>query len=611
MLVKPLLTTLLAFASCCFFSHCNKQKETAIQQENIRELVQDEEAVLEVTKLTQRIASALNSGSVISPETLPYFSSEISIVDLLDTPPTEHTASPELGISKLKWELAPTTPQSPSLDSPLWSALSTHTPTISDASFGYISGKSSPDGTLKTVLKFSAKGITDSQAHLSYKGKLEVDWQRSGDDWKITRWHTKSMTATSRDTLLFSDQVKNLLLPSGVELAQRSFHEEKLTEFIETGETILPKGQYGAYFKLESDYQHPAVSVVDINQDGWDDIFVTSLWAPCQLWINMEGQGFRERASQYGIDAPACNTSAIFADFDNDGDPDLLLGRSLERTLLFWNNGGWFSKAADELPFLVTSASAADCNNDGLLDLYLCTYGPSGTAAKYNPKWMSDFLDKDVAAKLRSILPSSHRYYDQAGPKNYLMINRGDQKFEFAPANDILDQYHNTYQGSWGDYDKDGDVDLYICNDFAPDSLLRNDGVNENGIPKFTDVSKQLSSDTMKGFGMGASWGDFNNDQQPDLFVTNMYSKAGHRILSRFDNVDDRLHFSARGNLLFQQKEGKFLQLAGEDKNFGVDQGGWAFGGQFVDINNDGWQDIYAPNGFYTAPKKVASEADL
>ena len=76
-------------------------------------------------------------------------------------------------------------------------------------------------------------------------------------------------------------------------------------------------------------------------------------------------------------------------------------------------------------------------------------------------------------------------------------------------------------------------------------------------------------------------------------------------------NIDDRLHFSARGNLLFRQHGGEFQQLAGESEAFPVDQGGWAFGGQFIDIDNDSWLDLYVPCGFYTAPKSVASDVDL
>ena len=259
----------------------------------------------------------------------------------------------------------------------------------------------------------------------------------------------------------------------------------------------------------------------------------------------------------------------------------------------------------------MTSVSVADANNDGMLDIYLCTYGPSGTAAKKNPAWINKFLPSDTHPSLYSALHSGHRYYDQAGPRNYLLLNRGKRRFETVSPDPALDQYHNSYQGSWTDYDKDGDVDLYICNDFAPDSLLRNDGWGEDGVPRFTDVSKALSGDTMKGFGMGVSWGDYDNDLKPDLFVTNMYSKAGKRVLSRFENVDNRLHFSARGNLIFKQDGGKFQQLAGESDAFPVHQGGWAFGGQFIDVDNDAWLDLYVPNGFYTAPKSVASEVDL
>ena len=609
---------LRSFLSCWLLlvcTQCNNRegKTRDRQQQTIQALVRDEEAVLDVTILAGKIADSIKNRVVVGPETRSLFAEEFVLTDLLAPDQNSRVLDAAHGIASSQWELAEG--QSITLDQAektgVWNDLLGSLYEVSDASFGFISGRSEDGVLLESLLKFSGKGLDEDKQHVSLQGKVAVDWVRSGESWKITSWRTESLTATRRKELLFRNAMPTLFNARDLELATRSFHEEKLTQLIEKNETRLPKTAYNPHFTPESGYLHPAVSVVDINGDGWDDLFVSSLWAPCQLWVNQGGEQYSEQAGAYGLDVLACNTSAIFADFDNDGDADLILGRSLERSQIFWNEAGHYAASPEELPYLVTSVSAADCNNDGLLDIYLCTYGPSGTSADSTPDWFKKFLPPETHSSLHAALASGHRYYDQAGPRNYLLINRGGRRFEIAPADPALDQYHNSYQGSWVDYDKDGDVDLYVCNDFAPDSLLRNDGWEDDEIPRFTDVSEGLSGDTMKGFGMGASWGDYDNDQRPDLFVTNMYSKAGKRVLSRFDNVDDRLHFSARGNLLFRQRDGKFEQLAGESEAFPVHQGGWAFGGQFIDIDNDAWLDLYVPNGFYTAPERVASQVDL
>lgn len=596
-------------------SQCRNKEAAAkdAQKESIRELVRDEEAVLQVTTLAKRIGGGIKNKAIIGPDTRSLFAEDLQVTDLSSGDQEETVVDAAHGISRIEWSVAESQnlSKSEAEQAGIWQGMLDSLSEVTHASFGFVSGKSDDGTVLKSLLKFGAKGVDQNKNRVSLKGKVAVDWVKSGDSWKIKSWKTKSMTLMRGGNLMFRDRMAELFSTADYPLATRSAHEEKLAEFVETGETRLPKLEYGPYFQPESGYQHPAVSVVDINQDGWDDLFVTSLWMPCQLWVNQDGKGFTEQARAYGLNVPGCCTSAIFADLDNDGDADLLLGRSLERSQLFWNEQGRYTPSPVELPFLVTSVSAADCNNDGLLDIYLCTYGPSGTSAQKNTQWIGKFLPPETHAPLREALASGHRYFNQAGPRNYLLVNRGGRQFDIAPADPALDQYHNSYQGSWADYDKDGDADLYVCNDFAPDALLRNDGWGEDGIPRFTDVSRELSGDTMKGFGMGASWGDYNNDQQPDLFVTNMYSKAGHRVLSRFDNVDDRLHFSARGNLIFKQDGGKFKQLAGESDAFPVHMGGWAFGGQFIDVDNDAWLDLYVPNGFYTAPKSVESDVDL
>ena len=116
----------------------------------------------------------------------------------------------------------------------------------------------------------------------------------------------------------------------------------------------------------------------------------------------------------------------------------------------------------------------------------------------------------------------------------------------------------------------------------------------------------------MLGFGMGACWGDYDLDGDFDLYVSNMYSKAGKRITKQIDGLDERFFRMATGNRLFANEGDKFTLVtdkSGEGSAAG--KAGWSWGGQFGDFDNDGRQDLYVCSGFFTAPDKYASTVDL
>ena len=104
---------------------------------------------------------------------------------------------------------------------------------------------------------------------------------------------------------------------------------------------------------------------------------------------------------------------------------------------------------------------------------------------------------------------------------------------------------------------------------------------------------------------MGASWADFNQDGWMDLYVSNMYSSAGGRVTYQRNfatggvgDVAAEAQYSARGNTLFEnQGDGTFRDVS---VDAGVTMGRWSWGAEFVDLNNDGAEDIYVPNGFVT-----------
>jgi len=341
-----------------------------------------------------------------------------------------------------------------------------------------------------------------------------------------------------------------------------------------------------------------------------DDLFICRKWSRAILLKNQGEGNFSDFTIESGLVVDGLATSAIFADFDNDGDEDVFVARSLERSLYFENQGGKFrekSEAAfpEALPYLATSVSAADYDQDGLLDIYVSTYGFAGRSESAH-EWGSKFLPADKLTKFLSKLEASNRWVDLSGPPNILYRNLGGGKFVISEKNEELESWRNTFQATWIDFDEDGDQDLYLANDFAPDNFFQ----NQDG--EFVDVSQKFTGTNMQGFGMGVSFGDFDNDGDFDLYVSNMYSKAGKRITKQIKGIGEAFVKAAKGNLLFERTTSGYDLVSGvSEKKMMVAKAGWSWGGQFSDFNNDGFLDLYVPNGYFSAPERFRSEHDL
>jgi hypothetical protein len=271
----------------------------------------------------------------------------------------------------------------------------------------------------------------------------------------------------------------------------------------------------------------------------------------------------------------------------------------------------------------VVSMSAADFNGDGLLDVYLCTYraaappsaSPAGGVARVEEgafDWPDEFFTPELAREFRRRLAENKKQkggtvLDQVGPPNVLLVNRGGGRFEPAAENATVGIWRNSLQATWGDYDQDGDPDLFIANDWAPSNLFRNDGG-----AGFKDVTEEAGT-TAYGFSMGASWGDYDNDGLEDVYVSNMYSEAGRRMTAKIPGLSQAFIESASGNWLYRQAAfGKFEH--GEGRNSSSAPGmnaGWSWGGRFTDFDNDTFLDLYVLSGYFTAPKEMASGLEL
>lgn len=194
------------------------------------------------------------------------------------------------------------------------------------------------------------------------------------------------------------------------------------------------------------------------------------------------------------------------------------------------------------------------------------------------------------------------------GGRNVLLQNSGNWKFRHVTKEAGLDDNDRrfSYAASWEDYDQDGDPDLYIANDFGRNMLYRNDFTPGARQPtRFTEVA--ATAGVMDhGAGMSVDWGDYDNDGWADLYVSNMFSSAGSRIsqLDKFmpgveQETKALFQRHARGNSLFRNLGGSG-KLSDVSVDQGVTLGRWAWGSKFVDLNNDGWRDLVVANGFIT-----------
>ena len=489
-----------------------------------------------------------------------------------------------------------------------------------DGQIGVLKG-SFVEGRERFEMKTKLEGkIREPDGYLiGVKGYQTLTWEvRDDESWELVGWRQTQLKLFEVAQPFF-ENVTEVAIPDEATRAQvqKSSHQELILKF--TGEVSSTnsfkhaRNEYKSFDDWESAFQYPSVSVLDLNQDGFDDLFVTDRWSQAQLLQNNGDGTFEDVTKLSGLLVDELANCTCFFDFDNDGDSDAFVGRSMGPSLFFENQDGTFkpheeiNEVLAETRF-VLAVSVADVNRDGLLDLYLSTYAYGQGEIK---DWFEQTTRAEDRLKTRLKIERAHTYVDRGGPPNILLMNRGGA-YEWAKIGEELKQYRDSYQSVWTDLDQDGDLDVYICNDFSPDVFLRNDTERGTFKPKFTDVTKEVAGNSVMGFAMGASWGDFDNDGDLDLYVSNMYSKAGLRIVGQLDDVNERLRVSAHGNFLYVNDNGKLNQVAGSDEDQQhVSSVGWSYGGQFADFNNDGELDIYVASGFYTPPKEVANDKDL
>ena len=335
---------------------------------------------------------------------------------------------------------------------------------------------------------------------------------------------------------------------------------------------------------LTDQFGHHGLAVVDINADHRDDLYVCQPGGLPNLLLLQQADGTLRRVTDSGLDVLDLSRSALFLDFDNDDDQDLVLATASQVVFFRQARPLQFERVAAFNISDANSLAASDVDRDGDLDVYVCVYSGDGGESRASPTPIPihDARNGGTNVLLRcESLGDSWQFVDATAR---LGLGVGNDRW--------------SYSASWEDYDNDGDEDLYVANDFGRNNLYRNDG------GQFREVSAEAGLDEAA-FGMSVSWGDYDRDGLMDVYVSNMFSGAGNRVVPQPQFQPDgsasfrkQMRYAARGNSLFRnQGEGKFADVS---EQAGVTFGRWAWGSLFADIDNDGWEDLLVGNGFVT-----------
>ena len=324
-----------------------------------------------------------------------------------------------------------------------------------------------------------------------------------------------------------------------------------------------------------------AVSVVDFDRDGWPDLYVTdsAYGTGNRLYRNMHDGTFRDVAPEMGIAdvnkaGSGVSMGSVWGDYDNDGYEDLFLMKWGRPELYHNDHGKGFTRVSDQagLPPWINANTALwfDYDGDGLLDLFVGGY-----------------YSEDVDLwhlKTTRMMPESFEYAQNGGRK-YLFHNLGNGRFEEVSAKVGISSRRWALASAAADLRGTGHPDLFIANDYGVAELYINDGKHFHESGSASGVGFAPKS------GMNVAMGDIFNQGKYSVYVSNI-SEDGVLI---------------QGNNLWVPKEaapGTMVHYDNLARDLGVELGGWSFGAQFGDLNNDGNLDLFLTNGYVSLDRK-------
>jgi hypothetical protein len=352
-------------------------------------------------------------------------------------------------------------------------------------------------------------------------------------------------------------------------------------------------------------YNGAGVGIGDINNDGLPDIFLAGNQVSSRLYLNRGNMRFEDITERAGVKTDRWCSGVTMVDINNDGYLDIYVSVSgppwttaKERAnLLFLNNGnGTFSEAAERYGIadtgFTTHAAFLDYDGDGYLDLFLLGNSPH-----------------DFATGAAELHPAGMHLASMGG-YSQLYHNNGDGTFSNASQQaGILHEVGYGLGIAVADVNRDGWPDLYISNDDTPNDILY---VNHRDGTFTNEGTVWLKRTSFAG--MGVDVADFNNDGWPDVVQSDMvpeplgdrkrtsgavnydtqheYRSKGFRDDFQVNSLQLSNGVTPDGGVIFSE----IAQLAG------VAYTGWSWSNLFVDVDNDGYKDIFVATGY---PKAV------
>ncbi len=363
-------------------------------------------------------------------------------------------------------------------------------------------------------------------------------------------------------------------------------------------------------FLFRNFYNGGGVAIGDINNDGLADVMLTSNMGENKLYLNKGAMKFEDISTASGIKQDSMwSTGVTFVDINNDGWLDIYVCNSGHMTngnrknKLYINNhsspsvGGapgrvTFTESAKEygldISAYCTQASFFDYDNDGDLDCFMINNSPMPVNTLNNSN-RRDLIDS--AWNVPTFLK---------GGGDHLYRNDNGKFKEVTQQAGIHGSLISFGLGaSIGDINGDGYLDIYVSNDsYERDYVYIN---QKNGT--FKDDTENCVQHTSFS-SMGADMGDINNDGYPEIFTTDMLPEDDYRLktLGSFDNTDlynskvksGFYHQFMKNCLQLNNKNGTFSDIANYS---GVSATDWSWGAVFFDADNDGFNDLYVCNG--------------
>jgi enediyne biosynthesis protein E4 len=297
---------------------------------------------------------------------------------------------------------------------------------------------------------------------------------------------------------------------------------------------------------------------------------------------------FSNMTTQAGLTRKGWGMGVAVADYDNDGLPDIYV-TGYGSNALYRNVGNCkfedvTAKAGVTGGGFSAGAAWVDYDRDGKVDLFVSRY------VHVDMNKLPELGSDEKFCRYHNVLVQCGPWGMQGEP-DLLFHNRGDGTFEEVSKKAGLDDPHHYYGlgATWGDYNNDGWPDLYVANDTGPNFLYRNrhDGTFEeeglmDGIAVGADGSEQGS--------MGVTWGDYDHDGRLDMFVTNFVDQSA----TLYHNLGDRGF------------EDVTLQAGLAKPTYPL----VAWGTSFFDADNSGWLDLFLDAGHvYPQADRVPGEA--